>query len=190
MNGNAQKKMTFDLNEEMLKIIGKEFDVVQLAKTFAEAIKGKSGEMIDREGEEFFSRYGQQWMKRTMELGEAYSDTTYETLKKVIEKTGTLVFPLVPQRFVEIAYLATQAIFTLPIVQNNSEKFTYKLAMCSTFNAIKEHCGEDIANALHCRHACLGALETVFNGLNIAVDVGMDATMPKDDYCQFSAAKR
>jgi len=190
MNGNAQKEMIFDLNEEMLKIIGTEFDVVQLAKTFADSIKDKNGDIIEHEAEKIFSRYGQQWMKRTMELGEANSDTTYETLKKIIEKTGCFFFPLVPQRFVEIAYLATQSIFTLPIVQNNGEKFTYKLAMCDTFKAIKDTCGQDIANTLPCRHACLSALETVFKDLNIEVIIGMDATMPKDDYCQFTAAKR
>jgi hypothetical protein len=189
MNTNAKKKMTFDLNEEMLKTLGAEFDVQQLAKTFAQAIKNKNGDALGHKAEEIFTHYGQQWMKRAMELGEAYSDTTYETLKKAITKTGSLFFPMVPQRFVEIAYLSTQSIFSLPIVQNNGEKFSFKLAMCDTFKAIKETCGQEIANTLPCRFACLGALETVFSNLNIPVAIGMDATMPKDDYCQFSAAK-
>jgi len=189
MNTNAQKKMTFDLNEEMLKILGIEFNVQQLAKTFGEAIQGKSIKSLDHEAKEIFSQYGQKWMKRSMELGEAYSDTTYEILKKAIKKTGSLYFPMVPQRFVEIAYLSTQSIFSLPIVQNNGEKFSFKLAMCDTFKAIKETCGQEIANTLPCRFACLSALETVFGNLNIPVAIGMDATMPRDDYCQFSAAK-
>jgi len=95
----------------------------------------------------------------------------------------------VPQRFVEISYLTTQPIYTLPIVQNNGEKLIYKLAMCDTFKAIKENCGEESANSLPCRHACLSALETLFKDLKIDVSTGMDATMPKDDFCQFSATR-
>jgi hypothetical protein len=124
-----------------------------------------------------------------MELGEKHTDATYETTKKYIEKTGCMYFPLVPQRFVEIAYLSTQDIFTLPIVQNNGENLTYKLAMCSTFKAVKEHCGEETANALPCKHACLSALETLFKDLDIPITLVMEATMPEDDYCQFSATK-
>lgn len=189
MNANTPKKMTFDLNEGMLKTIGSEFDVRKLAGTFADAIKGKGDDALDKEAKAVFSLYGKEWMKRTMELGEAHSDTTYDTLKQAIEKTGTLYFPLVPQRFVEIAYLSTQSIFTLPIVQNNAEKFAYKLAMCDTFKAIKETCGEAIADKLPCRYACLSALETLFGDLNIAAKIGQDAMMPEDDYCQFSAEK-
>lgn len=189
MSADEQRQMTFDLDEGMVKTIGEEFDVQDVAGKFAEAIKDKSGDALEKTAEEIFGQYGEQWMKRTLELGEKHRDTTYETLIKAIEKTGSMYFPLVPQRFVEIAYMSTQNIFTLPIVQNNGEKLTYKLAMCDTFKAIKERCGEEVANSLPCRHGCLSALETLFKDLNIAVTIGMDATMPKDDYCQFSAVK-
>ena len=62
--------------------------------------------------------------------------------------------------------------------------------MCSTFKAVKDRCGEETANSLPCKHACLGALETLYKDLDIAVTLGMEATMPKDDYCQFSATKK
>lgn len=189
MSADEQRPMSFDLDEGMIRTIGKEFDVQNIVGKFAEAIKGESGDAQEKTAEEIFGQYGVKWMKRTMELGEEYSDTTYETMIRVIEKTGCMYFPLVPQRFVEIAYLGTQSIFTLPIVQNNGEKLTYKLAMCDTFKAVKENCGEGVADSLPCRHACLQALETVFKDLDIAVTIGMDATMPRDDYCQFSATK-
>ena len=122
-------------------------------------------------------------------LKEVRQEIENEKVKKAIEKTGCLYFPLVPQRFVEIAYLSTQPIYTLPIVQNNGEKLTYKLAMCDTYKSVKEKCGEEAAGLLPCRNACLAALETVFKDLNIDVTIGMDATMPVDDFCQFSATK-
>ena len=189
MSIDEQRRMTFDLDESMVKAIGEEFDVQNIVNKFAKAIKDKSDDALEKTAEEIFGQYGKQWMKRTLELGQKHTDTTYETLKKAIEKTGCMYFPLVPQRFVEIAYLSTQSIFSLPIVQNNGEKLTYKLAMCDTFKAVKELCGEEVANYLPCRHGCLSALRTLFKDLNIAVTTGMDATMPKDDYCQFSAVK-
>ena len=189
MSVGVEDQKAFDLNEEMMKTIGEEFDVQSLAGTFADATKDKSGDALEKTAEELFGQYGVQWMKRTMELGEKYSDTTYETMIRVIEKTGCMYFPLVPQRSIEIAYLGTQSIFTLPIVQNNGEKLTYKLAMCDTFKAVRENCGEGIADSLPCRHACLQALETLFQDLDLAVTIDMEATMPKDDYCQFSATK-
>ncbi|MFC1886167.1 hypothetical protein ACFLZM_03825 [Thermodesulfobacteriota bacterium] len=189
MSADEQKKNTFDLDEGMIKTIGEEFNVQQIVDAFAEASKGKSGDELDKTASEVFGQYGKQLMKRVMELGEKHTDTTYETLKKAIEKTGSLYFPMVPQRFVEIAYLSTQPIYTLPIVQNNGEKLTYKLAMCDTYKSLKETCGKSAAESLPCKNACLGALETLFKDLNIDVAIGMDATMPEDDFCQFSAAK-
>jgi hypothetical protein len=189
MSEGVQDQKAFDLSEDMVKTIGEEFDVQNIAGKFAEATKDKSGDAREKTAEEVFGQYGIQWMKRTMELGEKYTDATYETAKEYIEKTGCMYFPLVPQRFVEIAYLSTQDIFTLPIVQNNGENLTYKLAMCSTFKAVKERCGEETANALPCKHACLSALETLFKDLNIPITLVMEATMPEDDYCQFSATK-
>jgi hypothetical protein len=189
MSADDEKKKAFDLNEGMIKTIGEEFNVQRIADVFAEASKGKTGDAFDHTAWEVFGQYGKQLMKRSIELGEKHSDTTYETLKKAIEKTGCLYFPLVPQRFVEIAYLSTQPIYTLPIVQNNGEKLIYKLAMCDTYKSVKEKCGEDVADRLPCKYACLGALETVFKDFNIDVTIGMDATMPEDDFCQFSATK-
>jgi len=181
--------MTFDLDAGMIRTIGEEFDVESIVGKFALALEGKSGDAQEKVAEELFGQYGTQWMKRTLELGEEHTDTTYDTLREAIEKTGCMYFPLVPQRFVEIAYLSTQSIFTLPIVQNNGEKLTYRLAMCDTFKAVKEKCGEEVANSLPCRHACLRALETLFSDLDLTVAIDMDATMPRDDYCQFSATR-
>jgi hypothetical protein len=189
MSSDEQKKMTFDLNEGMIKAIGEEFKVQQIVDMFAEASKGKTDEDFDPVASDVFGQYGRNLMKRVLELGEKHTDRTYETLKKVIEKTGCHYFPLVPQRFVEIAYLSTQPIYTLPIVQNNAEKLTYKLAMCDTYKSLKEKCGKAAADLLPCKNACLGALETLFRDLNIDVTIGMDATMPANDFCQFSASK-
>ena len=184
-----QPPLSFDLNESMTKTIAQEFDIQELTSQFAEAVAGKSGEAIEKAAKEIFGDYGRRLMRRSRQLGEEYMDRTYEMMKKVIDKTGVMYFPLVPQRFIEIAYLSTQPIFTLAIIQNNGQKLVYKLTECGTFNAVKEKCGSDIVNSLPCRHACLAALETVFQDLDIQTNIGMEATMPQDGYCQFAAIK-
>lgn len=189
MTTAQQQPLSFDLDATMLKTIGQEFDVQELTGRFAEAVAGKSGESIEKAAQEIFGEYGRGLMKRSLELGEEYMDRTYETLKTVIDKTGTMYFPLVPQRFIEIAYLSTQPIFTMPIIQNNGQKLVYRIPTCDTFTAVKAKCGQEVANSLPCRHACLVALETLFQDMDIEVAIMMEATMPQDQYCQFAATK-
>ena len=51
---------------------------------------------------------------------------------------------------------------------------------------LQESMGEDFASQLHCKSACLTACEKAFEHFGFDVNVGMDATMPVDEYCQFS----
>ena len=184
-----QQPLSFDLDESMLKTIGQEFDVQELTDKFAGAVAGKSGESIEKVAQEIFGEYGRGLMKRSLELGEEYMDRTYEILKMTIDKTGTMYFPLVPQRFIEIAYLSTQPIFTMHIIQNNGQKLAYRIPICDTFAAVTAKCGQEVANSLPCRHACLAALETLFQDMDFKVAIMMEAMMPKNQYCQFAATK-
>jgi hypothetical protein len=100
-----------------------------------------------------------------------------------------MYFPLVPQRFVEIAYLGVMSFLSLSVVQNNSERLAYKLTTCDIYENIEQRCGSDVASLLPCRYACLSALNTLFQDLNIKVTIDMEATMAKNGYCQFCAIK-
>ncbi len=185
----SQQHLSFDLHEGMLKTLGKEFAFRDVVSRFAAAVSGRSGDAADKVAREVFGDYGRGLMQRTMQLGEEFTDRTYETLKEIIDRTGTLYFPLVPQRFLEIAYLSTQPIYEFPIVQNNGEKLVYKMTECGTFAALKQVCGEAVASSMPCRYACLSALETLFRGLDITVTIKMEATFARDGHCQFAAIK-
>lgn len=181
---------SYELNPEMLKLLGEEFDVDKVTTRFAESVKGKSKEEIEAIGKDIFETYGRDWMKKCHKLGDEYPDRTYEVLLETIDKTGGYYkFALVPQRFIEIAYLSTQEISTLPIVENNNNRLIYRMVECKTFNNIKEKCGDDIANMLTCKNACVTACETIHQDLEIDALIQMTASMPKDNYCEF-AAKR
>ena len=179
---------SFEINPEMLDLINKEFDVKKIAARFAEAVKGKSGAEIEKIARDVFAEYGTEWIRRTLQLGEEYPDRTYEVLKQAIDKTGGYYkFSLLPQRFLEIAYLATQEFPTLPIVENNVRALVYKLPDCLMYKSLTESCGEDVAKTVPCRHSCLAALKVLHQDLELDAHIGMDAEMGKDGFCQFYA---
>ena len=181
---------SYELNPEMLKLLGEEFDVDKVTTKFAESVKGKSKDEIEAIGKDIFNAYGRDWMKKCHKLGDEYPDRTYEVLLETIDKTGGYYkFALVPQRFIEIAYLATQEISTLPIVENNNNRLIYRMVECTTFNNIKGKCGDDVANMLTCKNACLKACETIHQDLDIDALIQMTASMPIDNYCEFEAKR-
>ena len=183
-------RLSYDLDQRMLETISEEFAAVKIVSEFKENLDKKGQNQIESCAEEIFGHYGVQWMKRTLELGEYYSDATFETLKKAISKTGFMFFPLVPQRFVEIAYLSVMSFLALPVVQNNSDRLIYKLTACDIYENVERQCGNSIASSLPCRYACLTALRVLFETLDINVTISMEAVMSKDGYCQFCAAKK
>ena len=184
------KSYSYELNPEMLKQLGEEFDADKITSKFADAIKGKSRSEIETIGKEIFETYGRDWMKQCHKLGDEYPDRTYEVLLETIDKTGGYYkFALLPQRFLEIAYLSTQEISILPIVENNKDRLIYRMVDCSIYNNIKEKCGEDTANLMTCKKACITACETIHQDLDVDALVQQTAMMSKDNYCEF-AAKR
>jgi len=175
----AEQSLSFDLDEGMIKQIEEEFGPEALRA----AIKQAGAKGVD---DAFFAGFGRRWMERTLELGEAHGDRTYDALKAAAEKTGYLAFPFVPQRFIEIAYLGTQPIYTLPIVENSAFELVFKMPFCGYYKVIREELGDAVAGELHCREACLSACRLAFEQFGFAVDAKLEATMPADEYCQFS----
>ena len=179
---------SYELNPEMIELLGKEFEINKVIGEFAEAIKGKSADEAEAVGKKFFEEFGEKWIRKTHQLGEEYPDRTYEVLKMAIDKTeGHLKFALLPQRTIEIAYLSTQDISILPILENNPQRLVYRMPECGTYQSLKEKCGDDVANALPCQHSCLTACKVLHQDLDIDAKIEMQASTPKDGYCQFAA---
>ena len=182
----ATKEHSFELHEDMLSLIETEFSPQDIAGELAATIKGKPSPEIPEIGQDVFKKYGQRWAKRVIDLGESYMDRTYEILREAVDETGSPVFPLIPQRFIEIAYLSTQRISTLPIVENNFSRLIFRIQNCRTYQAILDKCGEDMAKLLVCRHGCLSLGEKIMEGLSIdGIEAEMSARTPDDGYCQF-----
>ncbi len=185
------KPYSFDLNEDMIKLLRQEFNAEVIAARFAEAVKGKAREETEKIGKKLFDDFGETWMRKTIQLGEAYPDRTMQVIMETVDPKGNqyLIFPHIPQRFVEIAYLSTQKFLTLPVVLNNQYELAYRVPQCLLFNQIKEKCGEGVANLMTCRNSCLKALEVLRKDLNLSVGISMTASTAKDGACEFSMKK-
>ena len=106
----APRPYSFDLNEDMVNMIREEFNADVISGKLAEALGDKTGDEAKKAGEELFTELGKQWMSKTIQLGEEYSDRTIEVVLETVDRNGEqfMIFPHVPQRFVEIAYLTGQ----------------------------------------------------------------------------------
>lgn len=184
----APRRFSFDLNMDMINLIREEFNTEVIASRFTEAIKGKGKGELEKIGEEIFTDYGENWMRKTMQLGEEYQDRTIEVTMESIDGEGNqfLFWPHAPQRYVEIAYLSTQKFLKLPVVLNNQYELAYRVPQCQLFSAIKDKCGDQVANRMLCKHGCLRALEILRSGMELDAVISMTASTAKDGYCEFS----
>ena len=181
-----KREYSFELNEDMLNLVEKEFSPQEIAAILATAVKGRPSSEIPEIGKQAFIEYGDRWGRRVIELGTSYMDRTYEILRQAIDETGSPAFPLIPQRFIEIAYLSTQKMSTLPIVESNFRRLIFRIENCCIYQAILDQCGESMAGRLTCRHGCLNLCEAIMAGLSIdGIEAEMSAMMPQDGCCQF-----
>ena len=187
----APRPYSFDLNEDMIKLIREEFNADVVASKLAEAIEGKAKGDVEKVAGAMFEELGASWMRKTMQLGEEYSDRTIEVVKESVDRQGNqfMVWPHVPQRFVEIAYLSTQEFLKVPITLNNLEVLEYRIPQCALFNKIKEKSGDEVANLMTCKNYCLTALETLRRDSDLEAVIDMAKATAKDGYCEFSMRK-
>lgn len=188
---SVPKPYSFDLNEDMIDILKKEFSAEDVTSRFATSIQGKTTPEIEKIGQEMFESYGKKFIKRTIQLGDEYPDRTIEVIMEAVDRSGKqfLIWPHAAQRYIEIAYLSTQNILKLPIVLNNQYELAYKVPQCIIFRKIKERSGSDVASIMPCKHACLKILDTVIHDLGMDAIISMTKSNAGDGYCEFSARK-
>ncbi len=170
----------FDLDYEMIKTIGEEFDPKIWVKKLAD---GKEPSDI------LFARYGEELMARALELGEKNTDRTYEVLKVAIEKTGSMKFPLLPQRFIEIVYLSIQPFKRLWVCANTPNIFSYKIKECSIYEELRG-LGEDAVRGLPCKNGCISLLKRAFSEFDLNVEISMESNLAEGDECLFTVKKK
>jgi len=178
------ERYEFDLDQEMLKELLEEFD----AFNFVNGLKLANPKNI-ASASGYFKNYGEKLAIKSIEKGQERPDRIYEVMKKAIEKTGEMDFPLIPQRYIEIAYLSIQPIKRLWILSNNHEIFSYKVNDCNLYKAIEKEFGEETAKKMACKEACFAIIEEVFSYFGFNVGISHKATIASDGKCQFKIEK-
>ena len=84
----APRPFSFELSSEMIGLLRCEFAPPNVVEKFAREIAGKESRKIDAIAKKVFGAYGENWMRRTLQLGEEYPDRTYEVLKEAVTEQG------------------------------------------------------------------------------------------------------
>jgi len=187
----APAPYSFDLNQDMVDMIREEFNADAVVDQMSEAVGDKSGDDAKAAAEEFFAASGDKWMRKTIQLGEEYSDRTYEVVLETVDRNGEqfLIFPHIPQRLVEIGYLSTQEFMKVSFVLNNTTDLCYQIPQCALFNKIKDKCGEDFANEMTCSKHCMAGLNAIKSHTDLDVLIEQQASTATDGSCRFLMKK-
>ena len=161
------KNLSFELNEGMMQTIENDFSPEKIGKEYCNLVKDKNDVEIEKIGVNFFKNYGQKLMEKSLDLGERFPDRTYEILRENADRTNSMYFPLIPQRFIEIAFLSIQRIPVLKVIENNSRNFLFKVENCKVYKNVEKNCGNKIARLMLCRHGCLELCRIAFKGFGI-----------------------
>jgi len=188
----APKPYSFDLNEDMVKMLKDEFNADKVVAGMMAAVKDKKGEAEVKAAQAYFNDLGEKWMKRTIQLGDEYSDRTIEMILETVDRQGKqfLIYPHVYQRYVEIANLAVQDFLKVPITLNNEVALEYKIPRCTVYARIKEKAGEAFAKHMTCSQFCMTGLAAIQKQLNAAeVMIDQPAKTAKEGFCEFRVRK-
>ncbi|MDD5189482.1 MAG: hypothetical protein PHE50_00385 [Dehalococcoidales bacterium] len=187
----APKPYSFDLNEDMVKMLRTEFNADKVSGELMEAIKGKSKHEAPKVAEAFFKQMGARWMNRTIQLADEYSDRTIEMIMETVDRNCKqfLIFPHVLQRYVEVANLANQDFLKLPITLDNMYELSYRVPKCALYAKITEKAGAEFAGLMTCKNYCLTALDVAQKKIEVDTLLTMPAETVKNKFCEFSMKK-
>lgn len=163
------------IDDEILSSLKTEFSIDTLVENIIEKSESKE------------SNYAEDWginlIKKTIELSKNPKDRTGQIIEEVANKTGHL-FPHIPQRYLEIAYLVIRPKDKWEITSSTLYNFTHTIYRCNIYKKLG-NANENMANNLVCKNICLKLLQTLFNDLGIKIELKMTALMPKDGNCSF-----
>ncbi len=186
MGKKEVKKLSYELNEDMLGLLNKEFDVKEVVARFESAVAEKD---LNEASQDVFGEYGQRLAHRALQLGDEYSDRTYEVMLEMIDRTGSYKFPLLPQRFLEIAYLSIQDLFAFPVRINSSSILCYEICDCKVFEELKSQCPGKALDEVPCKAACINLIKTIVGHFDLDVNIDAINEPLENKRCVFTIRK-
>jgi hypothetical protein len=185
----AERAYSFDLNQDIVDMIKAEYAADIVAGKLTDAIKDAAD--AEKAAASFFDDLGVALMRKVIQLSDEYPDRTIEVVMESVDRQGNqfLIFPHLPQRYVEVGVLGTQPFLKVAIVLNNENTLAYRVPQCALFAEIKEQIGEDFANKMTCSNYCMATLETIRKDVNLDVINEQSASTATDGYCEFYMKK-
>ena len=184
-----QSQWWVHLSKQMLSKLSKSYNFRSVAKEFSRKLKKQKAANIQTLAKNVYGEYAEILMRAVMEFGDKYPDKASKMMAMVIEKTGN-VFPHLPQRYLEISFLAIRSKDRWDLLENSLKKLTYTVTQCDQYKALEKLCGKETAAKLPCKWFCLNASKTMYKDINLPVTVKMTTSIPKDGSCTFTANLR
>ncbi len=161
-----------------------------LAELSSLAVSGVAQEVAEKlsacpgapELADFFAEYGRRVAEGVLAAGQKYKDRTAQVAEEAAQKTG-LVFPAIPQRYIEIWLLATRPQDKWRILESTTRRFIFSVGECSVYQLLKDEL--PVGSSLPCQQGCLAVLKGIYHGLGFPVKVSLLRNMEQDGNCCF-----
>ncbi len=186
----------FDLNRDMLEIIYSELNISDPVAEFKQKVEKAGNGEWDGIAEDVFGRFGVNWIKRTLEIGddEKYMDRGYEVLRNHCKRPEIGPFPFIVQRFMEVSYLSLNPLISeVGLLESSKANITFWIddKECNMFNELKKDGDPDIVAMMPCKHMCLSALNHLLEATQVTdAEVKMDSYAITDKFCRFSIIRK
>ncbi|NVM04452.1 MAG: hypothetical protein HWN67_19165 [Candidatus Helarchaeota archaeon] len=170
-------KEIFDyyIEDEILDSLRNEFSVDILVEN-----------LIEESESNYAVNWGKNLIKKTIKLNKDIKDRTGKILAEVSKKTSHN-FPHIPQRYLEIAYLAIRPKDKWGITSSTLHNFNHTIVNCNIFNKLRK-VNENIANKLVCKDLCLNLIETLYKELGLNIELNMTNNIPENKKCIFEVS--
>ena len=146
--GNNEEVFDYYIEEEILDSLRNEFSVDILVEN-----------LIEEPEPNYAGNWGTNLIKKTIELSKNPRDRTGQIIEEVSKKTGH-IFPHLPQRYLEIAYLVIRPRDKWGITSSTLYNFNHTIINCDIYNKLVKT-NENIAKKLICKNLCLNLISTL-----------------------------
>ena len=186
------EKVGYGLNHEFMELLEDEFQIGQLIESYQGALEGGSETAKERVAEKIFGTFGRNLAERILQLEGKYRDRTALVAYQIADQTGH-PFPAYQQRPLEIGMLAVMNANRWAYDEISHKRLAYEVSTCVVNQALVRALGRSSADAVPCRHLCLGFYEAICTQTGIQDRVTIHMTSKISDEtgrCAFEALYR
>jgi hypothetical protein len=182
------KKYSYRLSDEMMKLLEQEFPIDKLATRYNESLKDQEGASKNDFDKEIFGTFGRKLADRLCEIESNYRDRSAEVLYRVAEETGHY-FPSIQQRLLEVAYLAIMNENKIRFREISFKRLAYEVGNCLLHRHLVEVTGHEVSDREPCRHLCMELNRKICENTDVGDVVGLhmhSKSSAERDGCVFS----